>query len=272
VAFGDRKRAKEAEHQAEVEREQQALLEQLLGAIDGGAPLANVPLATKGAERPLFVVHDAGLFEPLSAGGRWEGRSAGFSVPIPDLPHTRFRVGKTRGHYVRSPETPTVIDKGDVTITDRRVVFQGRKQVREWAWNKLLGLTHDDKRCATAILVTNREKVSGITYEGVEPAHVHLALEVAAAIADGHEADAVSELRGLLKVPAEEVGAEEPSPAIAPTAAPSAAPSSPAPAPTPHLPGEWAPDPSGRHQLRWWDGTEWTSHVADNGVTGEDGL
>jgi hypothetical protein len=212
MAFGDRRRAKEAAHQAELARERAAVVTQLLGALDGGAPLTNAPLAIKGGERPLYVIHGAGLFEPLSAGGRWEGRSAGFSVPVPDLPNVRFRVGKTRGHYVRSPETPTVIDRGDVTITDRRVVFQGRKQVREWAWNKLLGVAHDDKRCATAILVTNREKVSGITYEGVEPAHVHLALEVAAAIAEGDEADAVSELRGLLPSPPADDAEAAPSP------------------------------------------------------------
>lgn len=28
---------------------------------------------------------------------------------------------------------------------------------------------------------------------------------------------------------------------------------------------EWRPDPSGRHALRWWDGTRWTEHVSDGG-------
>lgn len=27
--------------------------------------------------------------------------------------------------------------------------------------------------------------------------------------------------------------------------------------------GEWRPDPTGRHPLRWWDGTRWTEHVSD---------
>ncbi len=30
-------------------------------------------------------------------------------------------------------------------------------------------------------------------------------------------------------------------------------------------PPAWHPDPSGRFQFRWWDGSEWTSHVATNG-------
>jgi hypothetical protein len=28
----------------------------------------------------------------------------------------------------------------------------------------------------------------------------------------------------------------------------------------------WFPDPSGRHQLRYWNGSEWTPHVADSGT------
>ena len=28
----------------------------------------------------------------------------------------------------------------------------------------------------------------------------------------------------------------------------------------------WEPDPTGRHQYRWWDGEQWTDQVADNGV------
>jgi peptidoglycan/LPS O-acetylase OafA/YrhL len=33
----------------------------------------------------------------------------------------------------------------------------------------------------------------------------------------------------------------------------------------------WHPDPSGRHQLRWWDGERWTTNVHDDGVTSTEG-
>jgi hypothetical protein len=33
---------------------------------------------------------------------------------------------------------------------------------------------------------------------------------------------------------------------------------------------EWLADPSGRHDLRWWDGARWTEHVSDAGDTSTD--
>jgi uncharacterized membrane protein YhaH (DUF805 family) len=36
------------------------------------------------------------------------------------------------------------------------------------------------------------------------------------------------------------------------------------------VPAGWQPDPYGRHQYRYWDSTQWTRHVSDNGVAAED--
>jgi len=35
-------------------------------------------------------------------------------------------------------------------------------------------------------------------------------------------------------------------------------------------PAGWHPDPSGRHRLRYWDGTQWTAYVSDTGETAMD--
>lgn len=33
---------------------------------------------------------------------------------------------------------------------------------------------------------------------------------------------------------------------------------------------DWYPDPTGRHQSRYWDGNSWTDHVADDGIASLD--
>ncbi|MEY2456534.1 MAG: hypothetical protein QOK06_1628, partial [Acidimicrobiaceae bacterium] len=36
--------------------------------------------------------------------------------------------------------------------------------------------------------------------------------------------------------------------------------------------GGWQPDPTGRHQLRYWSGSAWTDDVSNGGVTSRDPL
>ncbi|EPD83634.1 hypothetical protein HMPREF1529_03016 [Microbacterium sp. oral taxon 186 str. F0373] len=50
---------------------------------------------------------------------------------------------------------------------------------------------------------------------------------------------------------------------------PSPPPSAPPPPPPP-VPAQWATDPHGRHQHRWWDGARWTEHVSNDGVVTAD--
>jgi len=43
-------------------------------------------------------------------------------------------------------------------------------------------------------------------------------------------------------------------------------------APTSNPPFGWYPDPSKRHEQRYWDGTRWTEHVSDGGQQSTDPL
>jgi len=54
-----------------------------------------------------------------------------------------------------------------------------------------------------------------------------------------------------------------PSGGLPPPPAPAPPPPTSAAAPPPMPPPGWHPDPSGRHWWRWWDGRDWTAHVAD---------
>lgn len=55
-----------------------------------------------------------------------------------------------------------------------------------------------------------------------------------------------------------------PEPAVAEPVIPAAAPE-PAPAAEPAVPAGWYADPSGRFELRYWDGAAWTEHVSRAG-------
>jgi hypothetical protein len=65
---------------------------------------------------------------------------------------------------------------------------------------------------------------------------------------------------------AEETPAPEPVAAAAAAPASVPAPPSPPPAPAaPSIPAGWYPDPSGRFELRYWDGNAWSEHTARQG-------
>ena len=44
----------------------------------------------------------------------------------------------------------------------------------------------------------------------------------------------------------------------------------PPPAPATSGPPAWHPDPTGRHEHRYWDGSQWTEHVSDRGAAAMD--
>src|SRR3954447_24363330 len=102
-------------------------------------------------ERGFATVADAALIELRRAQGHYVAGYQGMSFRI--AKGVSYRVGGARGHYVPGPEGPTVIDEGDVLITDQRVVFRGTKQSREWAFSKLLGFSTSPDRHWMALQV-----------------------------------------------------------------------------------------------------------------------
>ena len=74
------------------------------------------------------------------------------------------RIGATKGRYARDEDKPIVIGTGMALITERRVVFAGAKQTREWLWSKLVTLTHDNNAPSTGTAVEDRQTVSLISY------------------------------------------------------------------------------------------------------------
>ena len=59
-----------------------------------------------------------------------------------------------------------------------------------------------------------------------------------------------------------------PSPTVSPSPSPAASVVDPSPAPA--VPSGWYADPSGRFEIRYWDGENWTEHVSRGGQQSTD--
>lgn len=157
----------------------------------------NLALSLRRDERAFFSLTGAGLVEARRGAGHWIGGYSGFSFRL--AKGVRYHIGGTRGHYQPDPERPTVIDNGTATITDQRVVFQGGKQTREWAFAKLLGYQHFDSPPWTAIQVSNRQKTSGVLCDTTTAENFQFRLALAVAHYNGQVEAFVDQLEAQVQ-------------------------------------------------------------------------
>jgi hypothetical protein len=108
--------------------------------------------------------------------------NAGLSPIAKDV---RYRIAATRGHYADAPNAPRVLDSGAVTITTRRLVFQGPKRAREWELGQFVRHVHHDRWPWTCIQVSDRDEASGIATAPEQAADFRFAFELALAVHDG---------------------------------------------------------------------------------------
>lgn len=166
-------------------------------------------------EAVFYTVTGASLVEERSGGGHWEGRSQGVSLPVGSIGGhaVRYRVGASKGHYVKAPPVPTAIDTGTVYLTDKRMVFQGTAQTRECPWAKLIGFRHTDDGGATTFSVSNRQKPVTVHYGPKVSAAFDFRLDLALA----HYRGTVDQLVAHLQDELAQIDARRPADADRPT-------------------------------------------------------
>jgi len=160
-------------------------------------------LVLASGEAVFYKVTGASLVEERRQPGHYEGRSSGISVPVG---HVRYRAGASRGHYVQGAPVATAIDTGTLHITNKRIVFQGKKQTRECSFAKLIGFQHDDAAGTTTFSVSNRQKPTTIHYGPKLSGAVQFRLDLALA----HYRGTVSELKERLTKEANAIMTERP--------------------------------------------------------------
>jgi hypothetical protein len=139
----------------------------------------SVPLQLAPGERVFSVLERVSLVEPRKRPERWSAGYAGFSFRLARSVRNRMTTNTTKKDA--GEEVPAAVDTGAATITDGRIVFQGSRRTREWAFDRLLGYHNDGRVPVTLFHVANREKVSGLLYErgSAEEVHFRLALALA---------------------------------------------------------------------------------------------
>ena len=205
------------QQEADALRAHMTMAHTFAGADAGDEP--SVPLQLAPGERAFCVLERASLVEPRKRPERWSAGYSGFSFRL--ARGVRYRVAVGKGKKEPGEEAPAAVDTGAATITDRRVVFQGSKRTREWAFDKLLGYHNDGRVPLTLFQVSNREKVSGLLYERAQAEEVHFRLALALAHHRGEVDALVAHIEGQLAVHE----ASRPAPPELPPAARSALPS-----------------------------------------------
>lgn len=171
-------------------------LEGLVKNLEDGVPAGLVQTVLKKGEVAIDSV-PAKLLEYRSGGSSYQGGSQGVSIRI--AKGLSYRVGSNRGQLVRNPEQLQVIDNGDATFTNQRVVFGGQSQTREWAFDKLVDFNAGDNGTQVMISVSNRQKVSGLHAQSVDRVQPGVLLEVAVAYANGGKKAAVEVAKNYLE-------------------------------------------------------------------------
>lgn len=146
-------------------REQQnylAKMEQMAAALDdmaeSGFPSDDVIFATEKDEEIVIRISGVGLKEYRSKGSNYGGGYGGLSFRV--TKGVRANVGGMRGSSTRKPEESTLIDVGQVTFTNQRIVFTGDNVVAEFQLDKVVNLETSPNGIQLEISVSNRPKTA----------------------------------------------------------------------------------------------------------------
>lgn len=151
----------------------------------------------KRGEQLILHASGAALIEPRSTGGHWEGGSQGVSFRI--AKGVRYRVGQTKGTFVRNPEEQKIIDSGgDLDITTQRVMYTSPARTREWDYAKTMNVMHDPQGI-TYMSVSSRQKTSGFMYGPEAATRVEGSLTLGMAIYDDEVDTLVEQLQEQIR-------------------------------------------------------------------------
>ncbi len=160
--------------------------ETFTGATNAEVP--SLPLELAEGEHALLVLPGVRLIEPRRLPAHFMGGDGGFSFHVARAPRSRDS----------GDDDPTPIDTGVVTVTDRRAVFSGSLHLRTWDYSLVIGFHSHEQPPWTAIAVSDRQKISGLSYDAAHAEEFRFALALGLARCHHAEASLINDLHRQL--------------------------------------------------------------------------
>jgi hypothetical protein len=157
-------------------------------------------------EHVIAVVSEVGLIESRRGPTQFRGGSTGVSFRL--TKRISVRQSGMRGRAIQGEETPTVVDSGRFVVTDKRAVFVGEKQSREFDWDKLLSYEIQSLNRNSSIIylpVSNRQKVSGVAADTASMENLFQRVAFGVAVANGRKDAFINTLKRELAEAEEEL-------------------------------------------------------------------
>jgi len=135
----------------------------------------------KKGEYAIGLIANCALLETRRSASSYQGGYGGVSFPI--FGKVRLNTGRSKGKLIAGEESITSISDGEVLITNKRAMFRGDTNNKEWLYSKLMACEHHPEGYTT-FAVSSQAKTTGFAYGADVANEVQFRLELGIAISN----------------------------------------------------------------------------------------
>jgi hypothetical protein len=159
----------------------------------------------KKGEYAIGLIANCALLETRRSAASYQGGYGGVSFPL--FGKVRLNTGGSKGKLIPGEESITSISDGEVLITNKRAMFRGDTNNKEWPYSKLMACEHHPEGYTTFAL-SGQVKTTGFAYGADVANEVQFRLELGIAISN----ETTDQLLGQLRVERQQLDAKKPLP------------------------------------------------------------
>lgn len=173
---------------------------------EGNFPKVEAVFAAEKDEIVLLRLERVVLKEFRSTGSTYSGGYGGVSFRV--AKGVRANVGGMQGSSTKNPEVSTPIDVGEVTYTNKRIVFTGDNMTREWDLDKIVNMQSGPNGVTLELAVSNRERTSVLEAANFPDLTPGIAASIAVAYQQGGKKAAMADAKEMADLISSTVASE----------------------------------------------------------------